>query len=354
MKRKYLGFCCFLLSAVIFCLFPFQNVYAVDYYLPDYWPEENTAYFIRNVKSGKYVDLFGTPTNNANVGLWYGHKGLNQQWGIRLCAGYTHVYEIYSVLNPNYVLSIKNGSSLENEELVVTYKSGYETNASRFLIDPERRLTTGSTWKESGYFRLFSYSSSVTKTLCGLNEATADGTFIVQSSNTTSLSQFWCFELVSTSSHTGTTGQDLVDSGKHLDVTLGGSYQDIFREAIDMWNAYKPGIIREDTLLTINDVTISDTAETGTVGSYWLGVTNYNDATIKLNTTVLNYFNNPYFIKKTAAHELGHALGLSHWDDYYYLNDANTADVMNSGPMSTSGYLGYRDKASYDLAYSSY
>ena len=334
------------------------NVFSIDYFLPDYWPENGEVYYIRNVKSGRYMDLYGTPANNANVGLWHGHKGTNQQWGIRRCTAYSesaHVYEIYSIANPNYFLTIKNGSSLSGAELVVTYNSNSVAPvASRFLIDPERCYTTGSTWKETGWFRIFSYSSSVSMTLCGENGGISDGTYIVQSNDTTSTSQFWYFEKVSTSNSTKTLSANLVDSGKHLDVKVGGSYQNLVRDAFDIWNSYKPGVIREYPTYSGSDVSVWDAAETGTAGSYWLGVTNFADATIKMNTTVLNYFNNNEFIKKTIAHELGHALGIDHWNDYLYLSDANIADVMVSGPLKTAGFLGYRDKASYDLVYSTY
>jgi len=200
---------------------------------------------------------------------------------------------------------------------------------------------------------LFSYAS-YSMSLCGQNEGVIDGTYIVQSTNTSSLSQFWYFEKVSTSSSTGVLGYDLVDSSKHLDVHVGGSYQSLVHESFNVWNNYKAGVIREASPSNPEDVSVSDAAVTGTAGSYRLGVTDFATHSIKLNTTVLNYFNNPNFTKKTIAHELGHALGLNHWDSYDYLNDANIADVMNSGPMSTAGFLGYRDKVSYDLAYSWY
>lgn len=51
----------------------------------------------------------------------------------------------------------------------------------------------------------------------------------------------------------------LIDAGGHLDWSDEGTkYLSQWKSAVNMWNDYKPGVIREDTGSTINDVEISD------------------------------------------------------------------------------------------------
>lgn len=54
----------------------------------------------------------------------------------------------------------------------------------------------------------------------------------------------------------------LIDAGGHLDWSDEGTkYLSQWKSAVNMWNDYKPGVIREDTGSTINDVEISDVYE---------------------------------------------------------------------------------------------
>ena len=133
---------------------------------------------------------------------------------------------------------------------------------------------------------------------------------------------------------------DLVDSGKHLD--WGGNSQFIayVREAANKWNAYKPGVIREDTLWTIKDLTISDYHDEKT------GVRAYTstNGTLQFNTYLMSTNDTSGRTLKTIMHEFGHALGLGH-------NDSQ--DVMY-GYASTVTTLTKSDKKSYDEAYKKY
>lgn len=48
-----------------------------------------------------------------------------------------------------------------------------------------------------------------------------------------------------------------VDSGKHMDWGGSTEYMSYWNIGVDRWNNYKNGVIRKDTLTTIQDVTIN-------------------------------------------------------------------------------------------------
>jgi hypothetical protein len=130
----------------------------------------------------------------------------------------------------------------------------------------------------------------------------------------------------------------LVDSGKHLDWSGSTAYQDQFDSSVKVWNNYKSGVIRKDSLATINDVTISDYYEKSSTA----GVTSHS-GTIKFNTYKMEDYSTTKR-KNVCIHELGHALGLEH---------NQQGDVMYAY-VSTVTSLSANDKASYDKSYSRY
>ena len=116
-----------------------------------------------------------------------------------------------------------------------------------------------------------------------------------------------------------------VDSGKHLDWSGSTIYSNNWDTGVNTWNNYKSGVIRKDTLLTINDVTISDVSDlSGNTVAYTL--TTYpvgggkGKATIQFSTTKMNVLSQ---IKRNivCTHEIGHTLGLSE-------NNDNGTDVI--------------------------
>lgn len=137
-----------------------------------------------------------------------------------------------------------------------------------------------------------------------------------------------------------TLGMDMVDSGKHLDWSHDSIYASNVRTGAKTWNAYKSGVIREDTATTIADVHIYDYSQRNN----YPGTTSYGST----NTIALNkyYFENYNSTKRTAvaAHELGHALGL----------DENLSGDVMDPIVNTNLNLTFNDKASYDAAYKNY
>lgn len=130
-----------------------------------------------------------------------------------------------------------------------------------------------------------------------------------------------------------------VDSGKHLDWQATTKYANIIPQAAAVWNGHKSGVIRKDTILTSNDVTISDSTNLGASAAL-----TYPDGRIVLNTTVLDTCSQNTRLN-TIIHEFGHALGMGH------LNRSN--NVINWFVNETVA-LDDLNRNSYDMAYSNY
>jgi hypothetical protein len=131
---------------------------------------------------------------------------------------------------------------------------------------------------------------------------------------------------------------DLVDSGKHCDWGGSSQYLSLFAGGITKWEAYKPGIIRKDTIGTISDLCVRDTF-----------IVNDENATTSSNGQLFfNTYNmdnlNVFHQAMVATHEMGHALGLGHNEagNIMYLFDTAQCE------------LGVYDKTSYDAAYLKY
>lgn len=131
---------------------------------------------------------------------------------------------------------------------------------------------------------------------------------------------------------------DLVDSGKHLDVDGDSIYMSHIWKGKNIWNGYKPGVIRKDNGKVIQDVYISDINEkNGDAGkAYKNGHIHLNKYYLKNSTSEQR--------TNTASHELGHALGLGH---------SILGNIMAEKQTSTIK-LGACDKDSYDAAYKRY
>lgn len=135
-------------------------------------------------------------------------------------------------------------------------------------------------------------------------------------------------------------GWDLVDSGKHLDWDGSTNYMTEWYNAVNTWNAYKPGVIRADRWDIIEDVSIRDRdsydgsvlAITSSGGT----ITFYHDTMDTLNSTQK---------QATITHEIGHALGLGH------VTASNA--IMRQGIKNFIS-LSSDDKKGYDAAYKNY
>ena len=76
-----------------------------------------------------------------------------------------------------------------------------------------------------------------------------------------SQSQHWYFEKASEYQTAILQSWSLVDSGKHLDWGGSSQYIEQFKSAVNIWNGYKSGVIREDDISIVQDVTIKDKSD---------------------------------------------------------------------------------------------
>jgi len=127
----------------------------------------------------------------------------------------------------------------------------------------------------------------------------------------------------------------LVDSGWHLDYDITNTqYGTYFQQGAQMWNSYDSGVVRQDTLLTICDVSVYDMPYN--TSDY---ATTYFYGEIHVNTTKTDTLSSTNK-KLLFAHEIGHCFGIDHLTQY---------DVMASyGFYATA--LTANDKASYNAA----
>jgi hypothetical protein len=133
---------------------------------------------------------------------------------------------------------------------------------------------------------------------------------------------------------------DNVDTGGHLDWDYDTTYYSQTVWGMNLWNAYKIGVIREDSILVVQDLFVTD-INSSTAGYY--GYRDMNNATIYFNIYGMNGLS-ANGKKSVAAHELGHALGLGH-------NPSNTNAVMtDTGYSNFPTVLVQDDKDSYDAA----
>ena len=141
-----------------------------------------------------------------------------------------------------------------------------------------------------------------------------------------------------------------VDSGKHLDWSGSTRYSSYWETGINTWNNHRSGVIRKDTILTINDATIQDVDDlSGDVVAQTH--TNYptgggkGTCNIYFSITKMNICTD---IQKTivCTHEIGHALGLDE-------NNSSVYNVMYQHMLSnqSNNVLSPADKNNYDYMY---
>lgn len=140
-----------------------------------------------------------------------------------------------------------------------------------------------------------------------------------------------------------------VDSGKHLDWSGTMNYMQNFYNGINVWNNYKNGVIRKDTLLTINDITIksvNDISGNTVAVTIQTGSGKSSSSRIEFSTSKMsNLTDNQRNI--ACTHELGHALGLDENNN----SGKNVIMYNNLSDNSSNNVLHNEDKINYDYMY---
>lgn len=131
------------------------------------------------------------------------------------------------------------------------------------------------------------------------------------------------------------------DSGKHLDWSGSSKYISQFRMAVNKWNSYKSGVIREDFWNTVNDLKIYDVEY---ISSGVVARTSANTGKMEFATRYMDGYNSAQK-QNVCIHELGYALVLAHRNE----SDSVMQEIVTSIITLSEGA-----KRNYDEAYKRY
>ena len=142
-----------------------------------------------------------------------------------------------------------------------------------------------------------------------------------------------------------------VDSGKHMDWSGTTAYMSNWNTGVNTWNNYKSDVIRADTLLTVNDLTIKDVAEiaSGVVARTYKQESvssGHSIMEIRFATSQMSLLSETQR-NITCTHEIGHALGLDE------NNDSGTDVIMYNdiNTNTSNNVLHSEDRFNYDYMY---
>ncbi|OGO88069.1 MAG: hypothetical protein A2Y15_04020 [Clostridiales bacterium GWF2_36_10] len=208
------------------------------------------TFYIRNIKSGLYLDVNGGYTaSGTNVQIWSENTSNAQKWQIwDLSNGHSIIRTETNLQN---ALDVNSGYNSNNSNIDVRSVSSYNEIVPSYaqwdLID-----------NGDGTFRIASVCSGSTKVLDCYYAATSSGTNVVQYTYNGGSNQKWALESISRDIRV-MQGSDVeyckIDSGNHLDIDADDTqYTNELDFAINLWNSYKPGVIRYDNIFIDEDV----------------------------------------------------------------------------------------------------
>jgi len=278
---------------------------------------QNGTYYIRNMKSGLYLDVSGGGTvNGTNVQLWDANTSNAHKWDIiPLDNG---LYVIRTLVDTNKALDVRSHYTSSGSNIDIWTAGSINTTQSipqyQWHIDRN----------DDGTICLSSAASNHTRFLDAYNGNTSSGTNVRQWEYNGNPSMRWILESTNVSSNI--QNWDLVDSNIHIDWDGNTKYLNHFNNAVNTWNHYLGNtLIRRDVFSTIKDLTISDFSDI----DHEVYAFTTDNGTIRFNTVYIdslfsidqNAFVREALVEDIVLHELGHALGLGHTQNY--------GDVMN-------------------------
>lgn len=306
--------------------------------------------YIRNVNSGKYIDVQGgTVANGKEVQLYEGVSSVAQRWNI--VKVHNNYYSICSAVDQRYCLSVKGDKDVNGAKIVLKY------------------VPTGSAVPDSALFMIFDYpdygcafiisklnltnGGNELRVLDAQQAGTTNGTKLLNYTGydtiDTAAHQLWVFEGVNRSVKTQTW--DLVDSGGYCDWDGTTKYMSLFNKAVNAWNGYMGTTrFRPDAWNRIEDLKISDQNESKSNPNV-LAVT-YSNGKIVFYTKPMDKLESNLQRQHTIMHELGHALGLN--ENRLSTDTEKLGNVMQQGGLAYGTSLSLDDKASYKSAAAKY
>lgn len=312
--------------------------------------------YIRNVNSGKYIDVpGGTVSNGKEVQLYEGMSIADQRWNVvEESDGY---YSIRSAINQRYFLSVKGDKDVNGAKIVLKYvASGSATpDSAKFFF-----LDTGYGCSAIVSKLVFGSGNKDLHVLDAQQAGTANGTKILNYTGydtlDTAAHQLWVFEC-DERFPCADQGWDLVDLTGHCDWDGSSQYMSMVSKAANTWNTYiGDEVLRPDAWNRTQDVYIkdvdSDPEHNGAFGktypkTYHEGLNISRAATIELYLDKMTGFDSNLQRQKVVTHELGHALGLYEFLPYF-------GNIMCQGSFAYGTSIGLDDKAQFSKVYATY
>lgn len=315
--------------------------------------------YIRNVKSGKYIENVGNVLSDGwilEICEWDGNE--EQIWDIwREESGY---YSIHSSTDSHYVLAVEGNSNASGANIIMKYVSDVKSPPRNALFKFDNPNFSGATYLISK----LSESSSNKQAISCQNGNTEDETFLVTETKSNSLDtsahQLWVFEDLDRSIKIN--NWNLVDINKHCDWASsvnGTKYASMIATATEAWNNSRfPDVFRKDDWIKIKDVEIK-TLATDPQGKGAYGCTYSKDykegpnndtskaKTIELYLDKLEILESDLQRQKIITHELGHALGLAH-------NNEAEGSIMTQGSLPYGISFSRDDIESFEASYNEY
>ncbi len=354
-KAKYI-ISCFMIAVILFANSVTFISFAYGANLGIY-SDSSCMVYIRNVNSGKYIDVQGgTVANGKEIQLYEGMSSAAQRWNI--CLEERNYYSIRSAVDQRYCLSVKGDKDVNGAKIVLKY------------------VAKGSTVPDSAKFLIFDYPSygcaliinklnmtiggNELRVLDAQQAGTANGTkllhYTARDSIDAAAHQLWVFECDERFPNDD-QGWDLVDLTGHCDWDGSSKYMSMVSKAANAWNNYiGDEVLRPDAWNRTQDVYIkdinTDPKNLGAIArtysaTYHEGFNFSRAATIELYLDQMESFESNLQRQKVVTHELGHALGMYEFLPYF-------GNVMCQGSFAYGTSIGLDDKAQFSKVYAKY
>lgn len=359
MKRNKIKYKCIISCFMtIAILFANSMMFISSAYGANIGDANSCMVYIRNVNSGKYIDVQGgTVANGKEVQLYEGVSSAAQRWNV--CKEETNYYSIRSAVDQRYCLSVKGDKDVNGAKIVLKY------------------VPTGSAVPDSALFMILDFpyigftflisklnftgnGGEELRVLDAQQAGTANGTKLLHykayDTADSAAHQLWVFEC-DERFPCADLGWDLVDLTGHCDWDGSSQYMSMVSKAANTWNNYiGDEVLRPDAWNRTQDVYIkdvdSDPEHNGAFGktyskTYHEGLDFSRAATIELYLDQMENFESNLQRQKVVTHELGHALGL-----YEFLPDFG--NIMCQGSFAYGTSIGLDDKAQFSKVYATY